>query len=79
MRVIGSGPKSSLVVYAPDDDERSFHVTDQSCSTWNVHVEWANARVNGVHAVTGHLHVACPRPGGGTTHVDADFTRCSTN
>ena len=76
LRIYGSGDDAYLALWQPQG-KQTMEVSRQSCSRWDVLVDWAHVRVNRVDTVSGHLHVDCALPQGGKLVADAEFSRCA--
>jgi hypothetical protein len=76
LRVVDSGAGARLWLYPQASGRPALGIGKQSCTAWDVLVDWAHVTVNRVKTVSGHVHVRCA-VGGGTVTADVTFERCA--
>jgi len=77
LRALDSGDKARLWFFSQGGKQGSVAVGKQHCAKWDVSVDSANAKVNRVSTVSGHVRVDCAAMGGGTLKADVTFERCA--
>ena len=76
LRVVDTGDDARLWLYPRGGGHHPLGIDKQSCSEWDVLVDWAHVTVNRVKTVSGHVRVTCVT-GGGKLTAHVDFEHCA--